>query len=179
MSGHVSDSGHTWQQLLGQVDIIGNEANAISSTFHYLLNVTNGIDLKEIVFFIGNTNAAEQTAGITIRDHGDQLNYVEITLIATAAFTTLTIREVILGVPSVKGLAFAGGDFRNNVNLFPLVVFDNFESGIIKADASSISLALVAEWNNPPKSLVKNIGIKTGDGTTSSDARYENITARG
>lgn len=174
---HVSDSGHGWKFIAGSVSIQNNEAQTSVAPAHFYLDLSAETKQPRIIEIdIGDTDVVEQRVFVTMRDTGDGLNYIKANVFANVGAVVLNIEEVVGGVSTPKSSALAFGDYRNNVDLFKIIITDD-GANTITLDATSIEPSLLATWNAAPLSTVKSVGIASEAGRTTN--RWDNLIVRG
>jgi len=174
LSTSPSDSGHTWAQVAGVINIASNEADVATAPAQYALD-SFVRQPKEVAIDVKDTNATDQILVISIRDAGDGLNYVELRIALSSAFANLTIDEYVGGVSATKAQQLVFTDFRDETIFHQVAAVDN--GGSITVSAASIDPSLTVTWSAAGSAASKGIGLLADAGRTA--AFFDNIEIKG
>lgn len=176
LSDHISDSGHSWINLSGEINIVGNQAVVVTEPAHYVMDLSvQARQPKEVNLQIKDTNAIAQSAYFTMRDEGDGLNYKLQRISASEFLISMGIDEVIAGVANQRAGTVAVGDYRNFTDFFSITGLDEHEDGVISFDATSIDPSLLVKWTGAGAVTKKDIGLYS-EATTNL---FDSIMVRG
>lgn len=180
LTAHVTDSGHSWLALNGQIDIVGNEADCILATggwVHYYLDLSAETKAPSLIKLdIKNSDAVSQNYGFSLRDAGDDANFVWCSVTIGSIQLVVEISTYIAGAKLSRATITMLGDYRG-VDFNSIHVHDTGDSIIL--DAESIAEGSTVTWGGATGILSanKNIGLYSEAGALSES--WDNLVVRG